>query len=211
MAYQEIDILANHLHLPVQSGNNRILKEMRRMHTVEEYISIVEELKAMVPDLDISTDIIVGYPGESDSDFEDTLNLMEKVKFSSSYMFVYSSRPGTPAQNFPDSVPQSVKSERLQRTITLQNRLTREEGKKFIGTEVDVLVESESFKTDIDFRGRNAQYWSVNFTGDKRVIAPGDMVKVVVEEVAGHVLKGRGVVQEKNGKLMEPENSLSTR
>ena len=213
LAYQEIDILANHLHLPVQSGNNRILKEMRRMHTVEEYISIVEELKAMVPDLEISTDIIVGYPGESDSDFEDTLNLMEKVKFSSSYMFVYSSRPGTPAQNFPDSVPQSVKSERLQRTITLQNRLTREEGKKFIGTEVEVLVESESFKPDIDFRGRNAQYWSVNFTGDKRVIAPGNMVKVIVEEVAGHVLKGRGIVQEENDKLMvmESENSLSTR
>ena len=128
-------------------------------------------------------------------------------------MFSYSSRPNTPAQDFPDSVPQLVKSARLQRTIELQKRLTLEQGKKFIGTEVEVLVESESFKPDIDFRGRNAQYWSVNFTGDKRVIAPGDMVKVMVEEVAGHVLKGRGIVQQENDKLMamESRNSLSTR
>ena len=93
-------------------------------------------------------------------------------------MFSYSSRPNTPAQDFPDSVPQLVKSTRLQRTIELQKRLTLEQGKKFIGKEVDVLVESESFKSDVDFRGRNAQYWSVNFTGDKKLIGLGDMVKV---------------------------------
>ncbi len=200
-AYQDLDILVNHLHLPVQSGNNRILKEMRRMHTIEEYISIIEELKTVVPDMGLSTDIIVGYPSESESEFEDTLALMEKIKFNNSYMFSYSPRPNTPAQDFPDSVPQSVKSARLQRTIELQKKLTLEQGEKFIGKEVDVLVESESFKPGADFRGRNAQYWSVNFTGDKRRISPGDMVKVVVEEASGHMLRGRGVLSRKNDKL----------
>jgi tRNA-2-methylthio-N6-dimethylallyladenosine synthase len=108
LAYQDLDILVNHLHLPVQSGNNRILKEMRRMHTIEEYISIIEELKTVVPDIGLSTDIIVGYPSESESEFEDTLALMEKIKFNNSYMFSYSPRPNTPAQNFPDSVYKNV-------------------------------------------------------------------------------------------------------
>ena len=212
LAYQGIDILANHLHLPVQSGNNRILKEMRRMYTVEEYISLIEELKMVVPDVALSTDIIVGYPGESDSEFEDTLALMEKVQFSSSYMFGYSSRPGTPAQDFPDSIPQSVKSERLQRTIDLQKRLTREQGKKFLGKEVDVLVEDESLKPGTDFQGRNAQYWSVNFTGDRKQIHQGDMVKVVVEEITGHALRGRAVSVRRNDRqiIMEPRIAVSS-
>ena len=201
-AYRDIDILANHIHLPVQSGNNRILKEMRRMHTIEEYISIIEELKAVLPDIGVSTDIIVGYPSESESEFEDTLSLMEKIKFNNSYMFSYSSRPNTPAQYFPDLVSQSVKSDRLQKTIQLQKRLTLEQGKKIIGKEIEVLVESESFKNDSDFWGRNAQYWSVNFTGDKRQIVPGDMVKVIVEDATGHVLKGRALLLKGYKKLM---------
>jgi len=208
-AYQDLDILVNHLHLPVQSGNNRILKEMRRMHTIEEYISIIEELKTVVPDIGLSTDIIVGYPSESESEFEDTLALMEKIKFNNRYMFSYSPRPNTPAQNFPDSVPQSVKSARLQRTIELQKKLTLEQGEKFIGMEVDVLVESESFKPGADFRGRNAQYWSVNFTGDKKLIGLSDMVKVVVEEASGHMLKGRSVLLSKNEKPMVVESKAA--
>tara|TARA_B100000408_G_scaffold103542_1_gene80509 strand:- start:736 stop:1296 length:561 start_codon:yes stop_codon:yes gene_type:complete len=182
---------------------------MRRMHTVEEYISIIEELKMVVPDIGLSTDIIVGYPGESESEFEDTLALMEKIKFNNSYMFSYSSRPNTPAQDFPDSVPQLVKSARLQRTIELQKRLTLEQGKKFIGKEVDVLVESESFKPGADFRGRNAQYWSVNFTGDKKLIGLSDMVKVVVEEASGHMLKGRSILLSKNEKPMVVESKAA--
>ena len=211
-AYRDIDTLVNHLHLPVQSGNNRILKEMRRMHTIEEYISLIGEIKTMIPDVALSTDIIVGYPSESDSEFEDTLALMEKIQFSSSYMFSYSSRPGTPAQYFPDSVPQSVKSERLQRTIELQSRLTREQGEKIVGQEVDVLTEGKSSKSDSDFRGRNAQYWSVNFTGDEKLIYPGDIAKVIVEEVSGHALKGKAVSIKRGGKEInvEPKMSLST-
>ncbi len=211
-AYKDIDILANHLHLPVQSGNNRILEEMRRTHTAEEYISLIDELKSAVPDVALSTDIIVGYPGESDSEFEDTLALMERVQFSSSYMFTYSPRPGTPAQDFPDSVPQSVKSERLQRTIELQNRLTREQGQKFAGQEVDVLVEGRSSRPGADFRGRNPHYWSVNFTGDQNRIRPGDMVKVRIEEVSGHALRGKAVALNRGGKrtLLEQGMPITT-
>jgi tRNA-2-methylthio-N6-dimethylallyladenosine synthase len=201
-AYKNIDNLVNHLHLPVQSGNNRILEEMRRTHTVEEYISLIDELKSAVPDVALSTDIIVGYPSESHSEFEDTLALMERVQFSSSYMFSYSPRPGTPAQDFLDSVPQSVKSKRLQRTIELQNRMSRELGQKFVRQEVDVLVEGGSSRPGIDFRGRNPQYWSVNFTGDRKQICPGDTVKVVVEEVSGHALRGRAVSVNRNGKRL---------
>ena len=193
LAYRDIDILVNHLHLPVQSGNNRILNEMRRMHTIEEYISIIEELKTVVPDMGLSTDIIVGYPGESESEFEDTLALMSKIKFNNSYMFSYSPRPNTPAQDFPDSVPPLVKSARLQRTIELQKKLTLEQGRLFLGQVVDVLVERESYKPGADFRGRNAQYWSVNFTGDRKKISLGDMVKVVVEDATGHALRGRAI------------------
>ena len=207
-AYQDIDTLVNHLHLPVQSGNNRILKEMRRMHTIEEYISLIDELKTTVPDVALSTDIIVGYPSESDLEFEDTLKLMEKIQFSSSYMFSYSSRPGTPAQDFPDSVPQSVKSERLQRTIELQSKLTRDQGQKFVGQEVDVLVESESFKPGTDFKGRNAQYWSVNFTGDRKQIYPGDTVKVVVGGFSGHALRGKAVSVNRDGEQIIVESEM---
>ena len=208
-AYRDLDVLVNHLHLPVQSGNNRILKEMRRMHTIEEYITLVEELKTVVQDVALSTDIIVGYPGESDAEFEDTLALMERIQFDNSYMFSYSPRPNTPAQDFPDSIPQSVKSDRLQRTIALQKKLTREQGKKFIGQEVDVLVEGESFKLGADFKGRNPQYWLVNVTGDKKQIYQGDMVKVIVEEVTGHALRGRAVSVRRNGRKIIVDSEIA--
>ncbi|MCH8157262.1 MAG: tRNA (N6-isopentenyl adenosine(37)-C2)-methylthiotransferase MiaB [Nitrospinae bacterium] len=201
-AYRDIDVLVNHLHLPVQSGNNRVLQEMRRSHTVEEYIDLIEELKAKVPDIAVSTDIIVGFPEETDAEFEDTLALMERVGFSSSFMFCYSPRPGTPAQDFPDSVPQSVKSARLQKTIELQDRLTREQGQRFVGREVEVLVEGRAYKYGADFKGRNPQYWRVNFTGDREQILPGDRVTVAVEEVFGHALKGRAVSRMRNGTWM---------
>ena len=114
-------------------------------------------------------------------------------------MFSYSPRPGTPAQDFLDSVPQPVKSERLQRTMELQKSLTREQGKQFIGQEIDVLVESKSFKPGADFKGRNAQFWSVNFTGDTERIHLGDMAKVVVSEFSGHALRGRAIELNRDG------------
>ncbi len=195
-AYADIDILVNHLHLPAQSGNDRILEAMRRGNTVAEYLALIDTLKTRTPDIELSTDIIVGFPGETDSEFEDTLKFMERVEFSSSYMFCYSPRPGTPAVDFEDDVPESVKKERLKRTIECQARLTEIRGEKFLGKEVEVLVEGQVTKKGTRFmRGRTPHYWQTHFAGEENQYEPGDLVRVKVEKVSGHALKGRAVVQ----------------
>ena len=194
-AYREIDILMNHLHLPAQSGNNRILREMRRGNTVEEYMDLIDRLKSEAPDIALTTDIIVGFPGETDSEFADTLRFMDRAGFSNSYMFSYSPRPGTPAANLPDDVPEAVKKERLQRTLECQNRLTRMQGEKFIGKQVEVLIEGQTTRPGANLRGRNPQFWMVKFGGDAEKMQPGDRVMVNVEAVSGHALLGQAVAQ----------------
>jgi tRNA-2-methylthio-N6-dimethylallyladenosine synthase len=194
-AYRDIDVLVNHLHLPVQSGNDRILEEMRRGHTAEEYCELIDHLRSEVPDIALSTDIIVGYPDETESEFEDTLHLMEKMRFSTSFMFTYSSRPGTPAALVQDSVPEQVKKDRLQRTIQLQDRLTAENARLFIGKNVEVLVENIEFEPEIVYKGRNPEYWRVIFTADRPSIKPGDLVWVKVDDVRGRTLKGKLIAQ----------------
>jgi tRNA-2-methylthio-N6-dimethylallyladenosine synthase len=194
-AYADIDILVNHLHLPAQSGNNRVLQAMRRGNTVEEYLALIETLKTHAPDIELSTDIIVGFPGETEPEFEDTLTFMEQVEFSSSYMFCYSPRPGTPAAEFQDDVPEPVKKERLKRTIECQSRLTARRGEKFLGTEVEVLVEGQVVKKGTRYlKGRTPHYWQTNFSGEENRYGPGDLVKVNVEKVSGHGLMGQAVV-----------------
>ena len=190
-AYRDLEILVNHLHLPAQSGNNRILKEMRRGNTVEEYLALIDGLRKAVPDIELSTDIIVGYPGETESEFSDTLTFMERVGFSSSFMFCYSPRPGTPAASLQDNVPEQEKKERLQRTLECQNRLTALQGKKFVGEVVEVLIESRTTRNGAQFKGRNPQFWRVNFTGDEKALKPGDLVKVLIDGVSGHALRGQ--------------------
>lgn len=189
-AYRDIDILMNHLHLPVQSGNNRILEMMRRSHTVEWYRDLITQLKSEVPDISLSTDIIVGFPGETRQEFEDTLKLMEQVEFSSSYMFSYSPRPNTPALEMQDDIPHEEKQERLQQTIQLQNHLTKENGQAFLGREVEVLIENRTSRKGMSFKGRNPHYWSVVFKGGEDRLQPGDTTRVRVEEVSGHLLRG---------------------
>lgn len=187
-AYRDLDVLVNHLHLPVQSGNNEILKTMRRDHTIEEYVELIDELKAEVPDVSLTTDIIVGFPGETDAQFQDTLKVMDRVGYSSSFMFSYSPRPGTPANEYEDSVPEEVKSRRLQETIQLQNKLTEEQSQLFKGKTVEVLIEGASSKPGYDFKGRNPQYWRVNAKGGG--FKPGDIVQVKIDRVSGHGLSG---------------------
>ncbi|VAX31831.1 tRNA-i(6)A37 methylthiotransferase, partial [hydrothermal vent metagenome] len=137
----------------------------------------------------------VGFPGETDREFEDTLTFMEQVEFSSSYMFCYSPRPGTPAAEFPDDVPESVKKERLKRTIDCQSLLTDKRGQKFLGQEVEVLVEGEVTRKGTRFlKGRTPHYWQTHFTGGENKVRPGDFVQVKVEKVSGHALKGRAMV-----------------
>ena len=192
-AYRDIDILMNHFHLPVQCGSNRILERMRRGHTVEWYLDLIDALKAEVPDIALSTDIIVGFPGETRQEFEATLSLMERVGFSSSYMFAYSPRPNTPALEMEDDIPHEEKQSRLQETLQLQNRLTEEKGRPYLGKEVEVLIEDRTTRKGMSFKGRNPQYWMVVFKGGEDRLQPGDTVRVRVEEVSGHVLRGSWV------------------
>ena len=189
-AYRDLDILVNHLHLPIQSGNNEILKLMRRDHTVEEYLDLIDELRSEVPDISLTTDIIVGFPNETDAQFQDTLKIMERVGYSSSFMFSYSPRPGTPASEFEDSVPLETKSKRLQETIKLQNRLTEEQGQSYEGKTVEILIEGGSSKPGYSFKGRNPHYWRVNAKGDAKKFQTGDIVKVNIEKISGHSLSG---------------------
>ena len=189
-AYRDIDILMNHLHLPVQSGSNRILEMMRRSHTVEWYTDLIAQLKSAVPDIALSTDIIVGFPGETRQEFEGTLKLMEQVRFNSSYMFSYSPRPNTPALEMVDDIPQEEKQDRLQQTIQLQSRLTEENSQAFLGQEVEVLIENVNSRKGMSFKGRNPHYWSVVFKGGEDHLKPGDITRVRVEEASGHVLRG---------------------
>jgi tRNA-2-methylthio-N6-dimethylallyladenosine synthase len=163
---------------------------MRRDHTVEEYLELIDELKSEVPDVSLTTDIIVGFPGEADAQFQDTLKVMERVGYSSSFMFSYSPRPGTPANEFEDSVPEDVKSRRLQEIIQLQNRLTEEQGRFYKGKTIEILIEGNSGKPGYSFKGRNPQYWRVNTTGGEGLYKPGDRVQVHIEQTSGHGLRG---------------------
>ncbi len=190
-AYRDIDILMNHLHLPVQCGNNRILDMMRRSHTVEWYLDLIAQLKSEVPDIALSTDIIVGFPGETAAEFDDTLRLMEQVGYNSSYMFTYSPRPNTPALAMPDDIPHKEKQNRLQQTLQLQNRLTEANGQAYLGGEVEVLIESRTSRQGMSFKGRNPHYWMVVFRGGEDRLQPGDVARVRIDEIKGHVLRGR--------------------
>jgi tRNA-2-methylthio-N6-dimethylallyladenosine synthase len=194
-AYRDIDILVNHLHLPVQSGNNEMLKAMRRDHTIEEYRDLLMELKSEVPDIALSTDVIIGFPGETDKAFEDTLKIMQEIGYSSSFMFSYSPRPGTPANELTDSVPLETKKQRLQETIALQSQLTAEQGQSYIGKNVEVLIEGRSPKPGYAFKGRTPHYWSANIE-EREGVKPGDTVNVKVEKVSGHSLNGKALTRE---------------
>lgn len=190
-AFRDISILMKHIHLPIQSGNDRILSLMRRGHTVEDYKDLISRLKSSVPDIGISTDIIVGFPGETESEFEDTLKLMEWVGFDSSYIFSYSPRPGTKAAEFADSVPEQAKAARLQKTMAFQEKISFEKGRRFLGKETRVLIEKRS--SDALLRGRNPQNWLVNFPGD--ALKPGDTVDVRVVDVIKNALLGQEIIR----------------
>ena len=192
-AYRDIDILMNHLHLPVQSGNNRVLEEMRRSHTIEEYTRLIDQLRQAVPDIALTTDIIVGFPSETDREFEDTLRLMEKIRFSNSFIFSYSPRPGTPAAEWPDTVSEELKKSRLHQTMALQNSLTQTEGSNFSGKTVDVLVEGKTSRPGTDFWGRNPQYWVTKFRSNGKNLKEGDIAQVAVNEIRGCTLMGDAV------------------
>lgn len=187
IAFAEIPQLMPYLHLPVQSGSDHLLKVMHRGHDRETYFRIIDELRQHCPDIALSSDFIVGYPGESDEDFEQTLDLVRRVHYDSAFCFKYSPRPGTPASKVEDSVPEAVKDLRLQQLLTLTREQTREAMQSQLGKTVAVLVEKES-RDDGDMAGRTADFKIVHFKGQKRLI--GQVMPVRITEAYGQSLRG---------------------
>ena len=186
-AIAECDAVCEHVHLPLQSGSTRILKAMRRTYSAERYLELVATLRAAVPDLALGTDIIVGFPGESERDFEDTLALVAEVGFDSAYTFVYSPRQGTEAASLPDQVPHETKIERLERLVELTQRLAAERNQRRVGGVEEVLVEGRS-RTDARLlRGRTRRNTTVNFRGGA---AAGELVRVAITAASSTTLRG---------------------
>ena len=193
-AYTRIPKLVSQVHLPVQSGSDRILAAMKRNYTAMEYRSIIRRLRLARPSISISSDFIVGFPGESDEDFEKTMRLIEEVRFDGSFSFIYSPRPGTPAANLRDDTPHAVKLARLQR---LQGRVQEhfdEYSRAMVGTRQRVLVEGVSRKSEEDLAARTENNRIVNFAGPARLI--GRYVEVEITQAYPHSLRGRAVTVE---------------
>jgi tRNA-2-methylthio-N6-dimethylallyladenosine synthase len=190
-AFAEIPQLVNHLHLPVQSGSNRILAEMKRGHKREDYLEIMRKIKAVRPGISLSSDFIIGFPGETEQDFEDTMALIEEVGYDFSYSFIFSARPGTPAANFPDDVTIEVKEQRLKRLQTRINEMTMAISEAMIGTVQTVLVEGISRKNPLHLTGRTENNRAVNFAGHPRLT--GQFVDVFIAEALPNSLRGRAV------------------
>ena len=184
-AYGRLPELCRHLHLPVQCGSNRILKHMNRRYTVEDYMAKVDRLRAVDPRISITSDLIVGYPGETDEDFEGTIDLMQRVRFSNVFAFKYSPRPGTRSARLDDDVPDEVKSERLHRVLRLQEGITREYNESFVGKSVEVLVER---REDGVSTGRTSCNRLVHFTGETR---PRELVEVPIFRAFATALRGQ--------------------
>jgi tRNA-2-methylthio-N6-dimethylallyladenosine synthase len=186
-AIAECDAVCEQVHLPLQSGSSRVLKAMRRTYTRERYLALAQKLRAAVPDLALGTDVIVGFPGETDADFEQTLEVVEEVRYDSAYTFVYSPRAGTEAAAMADPVPHELKIERMERLVELTQRLARENNVARVGRVEQVLVEGPSRTDPSVLRGRTRRNTTVLFAGD----APaGELVDVLVDGATSTTLRG---------------------
>jgi tRNA-2-methylthio-N6-dimethylallyladenosine synthase len=188
-AYTRIPKLVSQVHLPVQSGSDRVLAAMKRNYTAMEYRSIIRRLRAARPDISISSDFIVGFPGETDADFEQTMKLVDDVRFDGSFSFIYSARPGTPAANLADPTPHAVKLERLQRLQKRLQEIALEYSQRMVGTRQRVLVEGVSKKDGAELAGRSENNRVVNFAGPSRLV--GHFVDLEITEAMPHSLRGR--------------------
>ncbi|WP_100615192.1 tRNA (N6-isopentenyl adenosine(37)-C2)-methylthiotransferase MiaB [Confluentibacter citreus] len=187
--YQNI---CNHIHLPVQSGSNRILKEMNRLHTREDYMGLIDNIRKIIPDCAISQDMIVGFPTETETDFQDTVSLMDYVKYNFGYMFTYSERPGTMAERkMKDDVPEEVKKRRLQDIVDLQREHSEIRTKEYLHTVVEVLIEKESKKSITQWSGRTPQNIVAVFPKEHYKV--GDFVNVKVTDCTSATLIGEAI------------------
>jgi tRNA-2-methylthio-N6-dimethylallyladenosine synthase len=186
-AMTECSAVCEHAHLPLQSGSTRVLKAMRRTYSRERYLRLVAELRAAIPDLALTTDVIVGFPGETEAEFLETLEVVEEVGFDGAFTFVYSLRQGTEAAALPDQVPDEVKRERIERLVEVVQRVAAERNAGRVGMVEEVLVEGPS-RTEPEFlRGRTRRNTTVNFSGDA---APGELVPVEISGSTSTTLRG---------------------
>jgi tRNA-2-methylthio-N6-dimethylallyladenosine synthase len=186
-AMADCDAVCEHTHLPLQSGSTRILKAMRRTYGRERYLSLVDKLRATIPDLALTTDIIVGFPGETELDFQETLAVVEEVGYDGAFTFVFSPRSGTEAAKMPDQVPEDVKRERIERLVDVVQRVAAERNRERIGRVEEVLVEGPSRTDPSLLRGRTRRNTTVNFRGTAQA---GDLVDVRVEAATSTTLRG---------------------
>ncbi|MBN8430876.1 tRNA (N6-isopentenyl adenosine(37)-C2)-methylthiotransferase MiaB [Microbulbifer salipaludis] len=198
--YAEVPELVNHLHLPVQSGSDRILMAMKRGHTALEYKSKIRRLKAIRPDICLSSDFIIGFPGETERDFEATMKLIQDVGFDISFSFIYSPRPGTPAADLPDDTPEEVKKHRLQLLQHRINQQATEIARRMVGNVERVLVSGVSKKDPGQLQGRTENNRVVNFRCDQMELI-GKFADVLIEEALPNSLRGTLVASELDGPL----------
>ena len=186
-ALAECEAVCEHVHLPLQSGSSRLLKAMRRTYDRDRYLLLVERLRAAVPDLALGTDIIVGFPGETERDFAETLAVVEEVRYDSAFTFVFSPRAGTEAASLPDHLSEDVKRERIERLIELVQRIAAERNAERVGRVEQVLVEGPSRTDASRLRGRTRRNTTVNFAGSAQA---GDLVDVLIEGATSTTLRG---------------------
>ncbi|MGB0238521.1 MAG: tRNA (N6-isopentenyl adenosine(37)-C2)-methylthiotransferase MiaB [Cycloclasticus sp.] len=205
-AYEEIPELVDHLHLPVQSGSNSVLARMKRGHEIELYIEKLKRLKSIRPNMSFSSDFIVGFPQETDEEFEETMKLIEEIGFDVSFSFIFSARPGTPAADMPDDIDMTVKKQRLERLQGLINQQSTEISHRMVGTIQRILVEGESKKNSLQMTGRTENNRVVNFAGHTRLA--GQFVDVLITEALPNSLRGRMIKADiKNFNQMDERRS----
>jgi len=181
--------ISDYLHLPVQSGSDRVLRRMGRGYEIAGYHELVRSLRSARPSIAISTDLIVGFPGESEEDFEATLELVRSVRFSALFAFRYSPRPGTAAPRLDGAIPEAVADERLQRVLALQNEIQEELNGALVGRELEVLVTGEG-RGEGRFQGRTSCHRIVHFDAPSRSVAPGTFQRVRIDRALPHSLLG---------------------
>ncbi len=186
-ALAECAAVCEHVHLPLQSGSSRLLKAMRRTYDRDRYLALVGRLRAAVPDLALGTDVIVGFPGETEDDFAQTLEVVEEVRYDSAFTFIFSPRKGTEAAELPDQVPDEVKHDRLERLVELVQRIAAERNAERVGRVEEVLVEGLSRTDTAILRGRTRRNTMVNFGGTAEA---GELVDVLIEGATSTTLRG---------------------
>jgi tRNA-2-methylthio-N6-dimethylallyladenosine synthase len=188
-AIREVPKVCEWVHLPLQSGSNRVLARMHRGYTRERYLELIAELRAAVPEVALSTDLIVGFPGETEGDFEQTLDMVERIGYDNVFVFRYSPRPGTPAAGLPEQLPLEVKAERNSRLLAAATEIATARSQRLLGRAVEVLVDGQSRKSAREVQGRTRCNRVVNFEAHDEV-TPGDVVPIRVTEVLPHSLRG---------------------